>query len=266
MAPTAKPEAKKATPEKVAKKPRGKPRNYDLGSGVYRFSKSKMYHKKAKYKFVGKRVATAEKPKKPTTIEKQIGGEKNGGTRIVRLKKGRNYFPTTKRPNRHPTKKSFHQHTRYTRKILEPGRICILLAGRHKGKRVILLKVLKSGLLLVTGPFKVNGVPLRRVSQNFVIATKTRLNIRSVKVPDTLDDKYFRRLKAKKSKKGEEGDIFATKKEGYKVSDVRKTDQSVVDKAVIEAIKKRSDKGLVIKYLKAMFGLKKTQYPHRIKF
>lgn len=57
MAPTAKPEAKKATPGKVVKKTRGKARNYDLGSGVYRFSKSKMYHKKAKYRFVGKKLA-----------------------------------------------------------------------------------------------------------------------------------------------------------------------------------------------------------------
>ena len=32
----------------------GKPRNYALQSGVYRFGKSKTYHKKAVYKFLKK--------------------------------------------------------------------------------------------------------------------------------------------------------------------------------------------------------------------
>jgi hypothetical protein len=34
------------------------------------------------------------KPVKPLTVEKKIGGEKNGETRIVLLKKRRNYHPT----------------------------------------------------------------------------------------------------------------------------------------------------------------------------
>lgn len=38
------------------KKKRGKPRNYDLGNGVYRFSRTRMYHKKAVYKFIGKKT------------------------------------------------------------------------------------------------------------------------------------------------------------------------------------------------------------------
>ena len=42
----------------------GKPRNYALECGVYRFGRSKMYHKKAIYKFnklkIRKRVQTAK--------------------------------------------------------------------------------------------------------------------------------------------------------------------------------------------------------------
>lgn len=84
----------------------------------------------------------------------------------------------------------------------------ILLAGRFKGKRVVFLKQLDSGLLLVTGPFKVNGVPLRRVNQRYVIATSTSVDVSGANV-GSVGDAFFKREAAAKAKKGEE-EFFAT--------------------------------------------------------
>lgn len=73
----------------VVKKPRVKPRNYVLGnSGVLRWSKSASFSKKARYRFAkpGQKAPQKEAPK-PKVVEKQIGGEKNGGTRQVQAKR-----------------------------------------------------------------------------------------------------------------------------------------------------------------------------------
>ena len=90
-----------------------------------------------------------------------------------------------------------------------------MLAGAARGKRVVFLKQLASGLLLVTGPFKVNGVPMRRCTASAVIATSATVDISGVKVPDHVDDSYFKRAAA--PKKTEEG-IFESKAEAYTVS------------------------------------------------
>nr|WOS60122.1 ribosomal protein L6 [Mylabris sibirica] len=243
----------------------GKPRNYDLGNGIYRFSRSRMYHKKALYKFVGKKTKATPKIKKPKFVVKPIGGDKNGKERVVLLKKRRNYYPTQDKIKKHPAKKLFRQHKRKLRSTLTPGTVLILLAGAHKGKRVVFLKQLKSGLLLVTGPFGINSCPLRRIHQRYVIGTQTKIDLSDVKLPETLNDDYFRRQHEKRPRK-EEGDIFQTKKETYKCSEQRKIDQKIVDKQIMGAIRKHPDSKVLLAYLSAMFGLRSSQYPHRLVF
>lgn len=265
MAPTAVKKAAKG--KKVVKTVK----NRDLGSGITRWSRFKIRQKNS-YRLKSVKAAQKKGPavkKAPSkvkiVVEKQIGGAKNGKTRIVRVSKNRSSYATKARVSTRPTNDYFKKHVRHTRRTLVPGKVLILLAGRHKGKRVVLVKVLKSGLLLVNGPFYLNSCPLRRISQRYVISTKTRVNLKGVTIPEHINDAYFKRADKKKARKTE-GDIFAKKVEKYQPSEQRKKDQVEVDKLLKGAIKKTNQGLLISKYLKSNFALRSHQYPHRLRF
>ncbi|XP_055613342.1 60S ribosomal protein L6 [Uranotaenia lowii] len=259
--------------EKAAAAPKGDKKvkkgnrfkNALLADGVRRFSKGKVFQRKKLFALKNLKKVRVEKPKVAITVVKKIGGAKNGGERKVLLKKNKSYLPTKSIVRKRAGKRCFRHHKRSIRSSLKKGKVLILLAGRHKGKRVVLLKSLKSGLLLVTGPFALNSCPLRRISQNYVIATKTRVNLDSFKVPKHINDTYFRRMKKKKNTRTER-DIFAEKVEKYVPSEQRKADQKTVDEAVLKAIKGHKEGKIVRRYLKSMFALRTNQYPHRMQF
>ena len=123
------------------------------------------------------------------------------------------------------------------RKGIEAGSVLILTAGRFRGKRVVFLKQLASGLLLVSGPMKVNGVPLRRVNQVYTITTSTKVSTAGVKV-DGVTDKTFTDGK----KKGQGRAFFDAEKAKKEVSQERAKLQADVDKALIDNIKKDKTK------------------------
>lgn len=150
--------------------------NPQLIPGVSRLSRSQAYAKKALFK----------KPKVASATRKTAVAK---ATKVYEA----DDVPAKKvsRKTAKPTK---------LRSSISPGTVLILLSGRFRGKRVVFLKQLESGLLLVTGPHKINGVPARRVNQAYVIATSTKVDLSSVKINPKFNDEYFKVEKALKSK------------------------------------------------------------------
>ena len=147
-------------------------RNSVQAGGIVKYSRSTMYSKRAQHKRT-KTVTKAEKKANSAVVTKQVGGAKNGGTRQVQAVREPKYYPTlsVRRRVQGHGQKPFSQHARSLRSSITPGMITfsikklklklgtvlILLAGVHRGKRVVFLKQLDSGLLLVTGPYKVSS-------------------------------------------------------------------------------------------------------------
>jgi len=241
------------------------PRNYELTPGVMRFSAARMYAKRGVWAKKPFKAVKKTAVKKAKFVVKKVNGDKNGGERKVAIDKGPKLlgeFRKTKRhttPKVHKTKKAMS-----LRPSVTPGTVLIVLTGRHKGKRVVFLKQLaKSGLLLVTGPMKLNSTPLRRIAQAFVIATKTKIDVSGVKIPDHVNDDYFRRTNFKTPKK-DDNDLFASGKTEYVVSDQRKADQKAVDGPIMSAIRKHADRKMIYGYLGSRFALGKNQHPHKL--
>lgn len=261
---------------KVVGQKRAGPRNKVLSNLLLKYSRARMFEKRAVYKMKRhgdggeKRLAEAERKKaaEPKTVTKQIGGEKNGGTREVLVKRPPRSYDTQTQKRKVALRKNkcFKDHPRKLRSSLIPGAVLILLAGRHRGKRVVLLRPLETGLLLVTGPFQLNGVPLRRVHPKLVLATKTRLRLGKIEIPQRVNDAYFRREKVLKKKRGDDTDIFKQEKKIYEVSTERKEDQAIVDKAIFSAIAARDDKKMFMSYLRSQFSIKSGDKVHKMRF
>lgn len=171
------------------------------------------------------------------------------------------WYPTQVAPT--PKKARKTARPAKLRASLVPGAVLIVLAGRYRGKRVVLLKSFDDATLLVSGPFKINGVPLRRVNARYVIATSTKVDISNVSGLDKFTPAYFARERKTEKKVTEEelfGDAPAPKKE---VSEQRVADQKSVDSALTESIKKTP---LLKEYLGTPFSLKNGDKPHLLKF
>eukprot|EP01117_Protostelium_nocturnum_P010684 TRINITY_DN3848_c1_g1_i1.p2 TRINITY_DN3848_c1_g1~~TRINITY_DN3848_c1_g1_i1.p2 ORF type:complete len:211 (-),score=59.88 TRINITY_DN3848_c1_g1_i1:95-727(-) len=162
-----------------------------------------------------------------------------------------------------PFKKSKSSSKVPLRASITPGTVLVLLAGKYQGKRVVFLKQLESGLLLVTGPFQLNGVPVRRVNQAYVIATSTKVDVSKVD-SSAYADAFFE-TKAEKNTKSEDK-FFANKKQAYefvKPTADRVAAQKKVDDAVLSVVDKTPH---LRSYLKSTFSLHSGRLAHTLKF
>jgi len=160
-----------------------------------------------------------------------------------------------------PSRKHVHKPRKF-RASLSPGTVVILLAGRHRGKRVVLLhKLEKSGMIVVCGPFSLNGVPLRRVNPSYVVATSTKVDVSTLDV-SKYDDSYFERKGGEITMEVEDADGEA-KKAAYKPSESRISDQKELDAAILAKVESNP---VLKSYLGARFSLSKGQAPHMMKF
>ena len=175
------------------------------------------------------------------------------------LKLKKNWYPVA------DLKKHFSRKCKIPKKThisagLKPGQVVILLSGRFRGRRVVYLKNLESNLLLVTGPYKYNGVPLKRVNAAYVLPTNTKLEVDG-KVADSINDDFFKRIEISRES---EKDFFVedkTKKE--RVTEERKKTQNDVDTVVKAAVDKVP---MMKEYLRNRFALKSGDKPHLMKF
>ena len=80
---------------------------------------------------------------------------------------------------------------------------------------------------------------------------------------------YFARQKPPSQSKSDAEKIFVdpnTDKKAYKLKEERKVDQKIVDKAVIEAIKRTKDAKMLFAYLRSQFSLSRHDKPHKMVF
>jgi len=236
--------------------PRKTPRNREIVPGIRRLSRTVADRKKRTYLHSKKGDTRTAAQKEAALAKKKSASSANRPN----INTSRFYAADDiKIPLRSRRTRTQTPHT--LRKSLTAGTVVIILAGRFRGKRVIYLKQLESGLLLVTGPYKINGVPLRRVNAAYVIATSTHINISKVDI-SKIDDNFFDKPE-KKHTKTKEGKFIAEKKEKTPISAERKQTQSKIDGALKSIIAATPN---LDNYLNAKFSLTHGQKPHLMTF
>ena len=142
-----------------------------------------------------------------------------------------------------------------------------MLSGVNRGRRVVALNTLASGNLLVTGPYAINGIPLRRVNPAYVIATSTKVSVDGVKA--NIDDSFFKKSRRytknelKNASETRQKNVETGNEANAKWSAELKNVQKTVDASLIESIKKVEH---LRAYLGTRFTISNSTRPHELRF
>ena len=129
------------------------------------------------------------------------------------------------------------------------------------------MKNLASGNLLVSGPYAVNGVPLKRVNPAFTINTSTKVSLNGVNA--NVDDSFFKKQKRFTKKELKNASEARTKKvaESKNAEAAWRKEAKNVQKTVDEKLL-QNIKG--VEHMKGYLGTRFTLYnnsrPHEMKF
>jgi large subunit ribosomal protein L6e len=213
-----------------------------------------------------------DSPLSPTSVLPQSNSALGGDARKKVTNKSNTWYPADDEKKHFLRKRNVAKPAKES-KTLTPGKVLILLAGKFRGKRVVLLSKLPSGLLLVAGPHKVNGVPLKRVNAAYVLATSQSVPLAGVNVA-AINDDYFKKVlpkgkRAEGSFKTGKREVQQSlmqftedqKKEQTARAEKNKATQKTIDTALLGNIKKVP---FLRKYLSSRFTLYNNTKPHEL--
>jgi len=231
-----------------------------LKAGTLKYSKKEMFRIAA----FRKALRQGQIPGEARAIRMVERTDKKTGNKYL-MKLNPKKYPI---PNLTPAKTPKYRQLKL-RKSLTPGTIGILLRGNHRAKRVVFIRQVDCGLLLVCNPL--TGCPPRTIDHKYFLATKMKLDVSGIKVPEEMTHTYFHNKKAENrafQKALKKSSILGGDKPVRKAKELTPEKMAINKKLadqVADLIKAHPDP-IFVRYMKALFKLGPRDYPHRMLF